>query len=196
MIDPKLNELPVKRPGETGDAEDASLSEAQREERMRRASAGMSINDTIARDANLSVGSRGVDTSGVVSGAGAGAGSTFKTPAQSGGSPAPNVVPGARGTGFTPRSDTASGQSPSGLTTETPGAGPRAAFEGGGGGHQQAAFEGGGGGHTLDDREIAARAYRCWHERGCPEGSPEVDWERARRELEAERQRRASTASA
>lgn len=26
-------------------------------------------------------------------------------------------------------------------------------------------------------------AYRFWEERGCPDGSPEVDWERAEREL-------------
>lgn len=36
-------------------------------------------------------------------------------------------------------------------------------------------------GATSDD--IAVRAYQCWHERGCPEGSPEVDWYRAEQEL-------------
>jgi len=36
-------------------------------------------------------------------------------------------------------------------------------------------------GATPDD--IAVRAYQCWHERGCPEGSPEVDWHRAEQEL-------------
>lgn len=36
--------------------------------------------------------------------------------------------------------------------------------------------------------EIAARAYYCWLERGCPEGSPQVDWELAEEELRAERQ--------
>ena len=28
---------------------------------------------------------------------------------------------------------------------------------------------------TLHD-QIAALAYRLWQERGCPEGSPEIDW--------------------
>lgn len=36
--------------------------------------------------------------------------------------------------------------------------------------------------------EIAARAYRCWHERGCPDGSPELDWSRAEQELRSEYQ--------
>lgn len=35
--------------------------------------------------------------------------------------------------------------------------------------------------------EIAARACQCWHERGCPEGSPEVDWYRAESELKVSR---------
>jgi len=30
---------------------------------------------------------------------------------------------------------------------------------------------------------IAALAYEFWHARGCPEGSPEVDWFRAEQEL-------------
>ncbi|HEX4809046.1 MAG TPA: fasciclin domain-containing protein [Bryobacteraceae bacterium] len=34
--------------------------------------------------------------------------------------------------------------------------------------------------------EIAARAYQCWHERGCPHGSPEVDWHRAVEELRSQ----------
>jgi hypothetical protein len=33
--------------------------------------------------------------------------------------------------------------------------------------------------------EIAALAYAYWLERGCPTGSPEVDWLRAERELAA-----------
>jgi len=27
--------------------------------------------------------------------------------------------------------------------------------------------------------DVAIRAYECWHERGCPEGSPEIDWYQA-----------------
>ena len=40
-------------------------------------------------------------------------------------------------------------------------------------------------GNGIDSTEIAALAYRLWLSRGCPEGSPEVDW------LEAEQQLRA-----
>mgnify|MGYP001462574040 CR=1 FL=1 len=36
--------------------------------------------------------------------------------------------------------------------------------------------------HSPD--RIAQLAYQLWQERGCPEGSPEVDWERATRMLE------------
>ncbi len=35
--------------------------------------------------------------------------------------------------------------------------------------------------------DIATLAYQLWHARGCPEGSPEVDW------LEAEEQFRSRT---
>ena len=36
----------------------------------------------------------------------------------------------------------------------------------------------------TDNRdEIAALAYELWLERGCPLGSPEVDWFRAKEEL-------------
>jgi len=31
--------------------------------------------------------------------------------------------------------------------------------------------------------QIAALAYALWHERGCPHGSPEVDWLKAERTL-------------
>ena len=34
--------------------------------------------------------------------------------------------------------------------------------------------------------QIAFRAYMLWRRRGCPHGSPEIDWECALRELEAE----------
>jgi len=39
------------------------------------------------------------------------------------------------------------------------------------------------GAHDVKEAEIAALAYRLWHERGCPEGSPEHDWFRALEEL-------------
>lgn len=158
MIDPKLNEIPP-------DAQ--SLSEKQRAEQAKRARPGLSINDTVAADANLSVGGRGVDTSGVRSGAGAGAGSTTVTAGNSG-SPAPRVVPSPSSTGTTPRGD-------SGLThSPNPGADV-----------QRDASQG----PTND--EIAERAHRYWIERGRPHGSPEVDWNRARQELIEEHRKRA-----
>jgi hypothetical protein len=158
MIDPKLNEIPP-------DAK--NLSEQQRAEHAQRPRQGLSVNDTIAADANLSVGGRGVDTSGVKSGAGAGAGSTTLTPGASG-SPAPNIVPGARSSGTTPLGD-------SGLTSSpNPGADVKRESSVG----------------PTDD-EIAARAHQYWIERGRPHGSPELDWNRARQELIEEHRRRA-----
>jgi len=38
---------------------------------------------------------------------------------------------------------------------------------------------------TADESKIAALAYRLWQERGCPEGSPEVDWFEAERLLQS-----------
>ena len=160
MTDPKFNEIPPdKRNAGTG----------QKTEQAQRPRQGLSVNDTIAADANLSVGGRGVDTSGVVAGAGAGAGSTMLTPGASG-SPAPRVVPGTGSTGTTPRGDSGLTQSPN------PGADVQRES-------------------TLGptDDEIAERAHRCWIERGRPHGSPEVDWNRARQELIEEHRRRAMT---
>jgi Protein of unknown function (DUF2934) len=158
MIDPKLNEIPADPKKVTGQ---------HGSERDRGSRAGLSINDTIAGDANLSVGGHGVDTSGVASGAGAGAGSTTLTPGASR-SPAPNIVPGAASTGTTPRGD-------SGLThSPNPGADLKREDSSG----------------PTDD-EIAERAHRYWIERGRPQGSPEIDWNRARLELIEERRKRA-----
>jgi len=101
MIDLKLNEIP---------ADPEILTEAERQKRMAETPArGLSINDTIARDANLSVGARGADTSGVAAGAGAGAGGTFLTPDVSG-SPLPEIVPSGRGTGTTPLAEAPAGK--------------------------------------------------------------------------------------
>ena len=163
MVDPKLNEVPAEAQGEA--QERGSSKESARRGKARQ---GLSINDTIARDANLSVGSRGADFSGVESGAGAGAGMTSTTPGTAGESPAPNIVPGARGVGTTPRSDSASGRSPTGSVDRA---------------------------GEPSTEEIARRAYRCWHERGCPEGSPEVDWCRAEEELRTERKGERSQAA-
>jgi hypothetical protein len=37
--------------------------------------------------------------------------------------------------------------------------------------------------NSMTESEIKTRAYYLWEERGCPEGSPETDWFRAREEL-------------
>jgi hypothetical protein len=38
-----------------------------------------------------------------------------------------------------------------------------------------------------ENEQIAALAYTLWQARGCPEGSPDVDWLRAEQELTASR---------
>ncbi len=60
LIDPKLDEIPV---------ENADLTDAERAKlRHRKPARGLSIDDTIAHNANHSVGARGVNTSDVESG--------------------------------------------------------------------------------------------------------------------------------
>ncbi|MBV8834442.1 MAG: DUF2934 domain-containing protein [Acidobacteriaceae bacterium] len=163
MIDPKLNELPVE--GANRRSASASTVEEEDLERRRRSQAGLSINDTIAGQANMSVGGRGVVTSGTETGAGAGAGTTMSTPVPSGQSPAPTIVSGARGSGTTELGTTYV-QSEAATLPST--------------GLADA-------GEPTED-QIAARAYTCWYERGCPTGSPEVDWHRAVEEIRRERQ--------
>ena len=157
MIDPKLNDIPAGRSRAATETAEPESADAQTE-RLRRSRAGLSINDTIAGDTNLSVGSRGVDTSGVAAGAGAGAGMTVPTAGRGDGSPAPNIVPGARGSGTTLRGDGSSELQPTVAVERDAG-------------------------YQTTRSEIEKRAYECWHERGCPEGSPEIDWERAEREV-------------
>lgn len=162
MIDPKLNEIPVN-------ASDELLTEEQRAAKSAsKPRAGLSINDTVAGATNLSVGSRGVDTSGVSAGAGVGAGMTHVAPGGSAESPSPTIVPGARGSGTTVRG--ASDKLPS--DSAMPSSSETTASYGG----SETAYT---------DQELADEAHRCWHERGCPEGSPEVDWQTARERLRA-----------
>lgn len=171
MIDPKLDKLEGKdkNPGESKRVSERENPRDERTQRVAASGPGLSINDTIARDANLSVGSHGVDVSGVKAGAGAGGGSTTLTPGVRGESPAPSVVPDARSTGMTPRGS-------SGLTE-----GNRVDLS------ERA--------DAPSHGEVSERAYSCWHERGCPDGSPDVDWDRAERELREER-RKGKAASA
>ena len=171
MIDPKLNELPADAQGDIKQRSTAAVSDEERDERLRRARSGLSINDTIAASANTSVGARGVDASGTSVGAGAGAGMTYTTPGSYGESPAPSIVGGARTSGTTPRGANATDQRPTLRVDE-------------------------GADYRPTSDEISERAYHCWHARGCPHGSPEVDWERAERELMEEQRRRANTTAA
>ena len=39
--------------------------------------------------------------------------------------------------------------------------------------------------HALNSEEVARLAYQFWEERGCPFGSPEIDWSKAEQELQA-----------
>ena len=88
MIDPKFNELPDKPKIGSGKLSETALAEDGNPHETRAPRPGLSVNDTIAADANLSVGGRGVNTSGVGSGAGAGAGTSYVTPGSKGETPA------------------------------------------------------------------------------------------------------------
>jgi hypothetical protein len=171
MNDPKFNKLPVERTGDF-DKKSEVDSEEQNDARAKKGRAGLSINETVAANANLSAGSRGVDTSGVRAGAGAGAGMTSTTPGSPGNTPAATIVPGARGSGTTAIGSVGTDQNPSlRLDTESD--------------------------LTSEDAEIEALAHDFWLERGCPVGSPEVDWHRATEEVRRRREyTRAAAATA
>jgi hypothetical protein len=181
MIDPKLNEIPVPDSKKRNVAAEDEIDKTSAKPRS-----GLSIKDTVAGDTMLSVGGRGVDTSGTRTGAGAGAGMTSVSTAPSG-SPAPEIVPGARTSGTTATSDSIPGQTPTvrlenqtGTSTDTLNAS-----------------------NDLDasdlyeptHHEISGRAYECWMERGCPDGSSEADWHRAESELRTRRPLTKTTAS-
>jgi hypothetical protein len=166
MIDPKLNDLPDKSKAGTKNVSNTGLDDAEDQRVAQTPRAGLSVNDTVAADASLSVGARGADTSGVRAGAGAGAGSTHLSAGSSNRSPAPTVEPGPSGFGTTPLSTSGTALRDRATTS------------------------------ALSHDEIAAHAYRCWHERGCPEGSPEEDWHRAERELRERRAEKSFSAGA
>ena len=154
MIDPKLDQLPVEANDEIVAASERTGATATAQKGPRR---GLSINDTVAANSNMSVGGRGVDTSGVRAGAGAGAGMTMVTPGEAGESPAPQFVGGDRGTGTTVLgvndSSTVGSTVPAATDDETDLVGA--------------------------EDHISALAYQCWCDRGNPVGSPEVDWHEA-----------------
>jgi hypothetical protein len=168
VIDLKLDQLPANAADDFENIPDDELTAEQRTIRARRR--GLSINDTVAATANMSVGARGFDTSGVEGGAGAGAGISNLTPGARGENPAPHIVPGARGTGNAPRMEGNSQEQPT-IELDADDLGP-------------------------SDAEISARAYQRWHERGCPHGTPEEDWRRAEEELRLERVRVRTTQTA
>jgi hypothetical protein len=106
MIDPKLNTLPVDGEGDFEEFDKKTLTREQAAALTKQARSGLSINDTIAATASMSVGARGADTSGVETGAGVGAGTTYLGPGVSlSGSPAPQIVPAARAAGSTMRGE-------------------------------------------------------------------------------------------
>lgn len=180
MIDPKFDDLPDKTKTGTGNLPQTGLEEEETHTRTRAPHPGLSVNDTVAADANLSVGGRGVNTSGVRSGAGAGAGTSYVTPGSRGETPAAKVVPGQTGSGTTPLSDISPGQRPTQQTSPD---------------EYSSDASSGAGNSDLSHGEIASHAYRCWHERGCPVGSSEEDWHRAEQELR-QRRRNPQTSSA
>jgi len=48
---------------------------------------------------------------------------------------------------------------------------------------------------VVDSSSIAALAYQLWHARGCPDGSPEIDWFQAERELHNQSAKQNSSAT-
>jgi hypothetical protein len=163
MFDPKFNDIPVE--DESGTESSTSGTTSRSAGTPRR---GLSINDTIAGDTMLSVGGRGVNVSGVTSGAGAGAGTVAVTPGNRGESPAPNVVPGPSSTGVTPLGETQSAKHRgSSLDLDAP---------------------------TYE--EISGRAYQRWCDRGRPHGTAEEDWTWAEQDLIEERRSRKTSAAA
>ena len=200
MIDPKFNEIEdtteagLKKPGVS--AETTSTPAQPRR--------GLSINDTIASDANLSVGSRGTDTSGVRAGAGAGAGSTYLTPGSAGESPAPSIIPGGRGSGTTALGGINPDQAPTvqddltdqpesdlGKASASSQASPVTSTI-----LSEETYVIGEDTYDLNHEEISAHAYTCWRERGSPVGSPQEDWDRAIQELRARKRGLSSSATA
>src|SRR3954453_7562680 len=93
MIDAKLNEL----------APEAEGAKSKKKVEAVNRTAGLSIKDTVAGPANLSIGARGVETSGTSAGAGVGAGMTYTSATTAGESPSPAILPGERGSGTTVR---------------------------------------------------------------------------------------------
>ncbi len=106
MTDPKLNELPVDEEGDFANRPESTLTEEEKVRRTKLARAATGAQESIGADAMLSDGSRGVDVSGVRTGAGAGAGSTGLTPSTSDSAATTEIVGGPRGTGMNYRDDT------------------------------------------------------------------------------------------
>ena len=149
MIDPKLNVTP----DESSRSSSGMPKSKDDAARLKKVSSSLSINDTVAGNANLSTGAGGVDTSGVSAGAGAGKGMTRIDSSDP--SAVTETVPGARGSG-----------------TSTLGSSNVQATE--------ANFPAD---DAQSSSEIEALAYQSWVDRGRPIGSPEVDWHTAVEQL-------------
>lgn len=183
MIDPKLDKIPVK-PTVPADEVPADAGTAARRPR-----AGLSIKDTVAGDTTLSVGARGVDTSGTLAGAGAGAGMTNVSTAPAG-SPAPEIVPGARTSGTTTRADNSSSQIPTARLDDQTGSSSKILDSAT---TSDVAFEDSS--YQPEHHEVSALAHEYWQERGGTHGNSEEDWHRAERELRSRGQRTKTTTS-
>ena len=173
MIDPKLNKLTDDSKLARDERSTANTEEPVAAGGATKPRAGYSVNDTVASDANLSVGSRGTDTSGVRAGAGAGAGGTSLTPGSAGESPAAHIKPGARGTGITPLSGVDAEQKPTNYDASVESSADLAASDAAG--------------YDPTHDEIASHAYNMWHDPGRPHGDPEEDWHRAVDDLRTSR---------
>lgn len=104
MIDMKLNDLPEDSKGDFANRPESELTEEEKEIRRKQLQAAHNTRSPISADTNLSVGSRGVDVSGVSTGSGAGSGSESVTP--SGDDPVnAEIMEGPRGVGLNYRNN-------------------------------------------------------------------------------------------
>lgn len=183
MIDPKLNEIPVTSSALTAKSDKATEPVA------RQGREGLSIRDTVAGDTLMSVGARGVDTSGLRTGTGAGGGTSFVTPTTDA-SPAPSIQQG-------PNLNTGAQATIRQGDTGLPGTGHTDTEDSSGSALRSSRI--GDSSDLLEDPtwdEISVRAYTIWCDQGCPSSSSENDWHRAVEELRLERRSRPRTSAA
>ncbi len=162
MIDPKFNELPVVPiEGEKVSAGPVPIH-------------GLSINDTIAAEANKSVGAAGTNTSGVTLGL------EEQDPSTRLDIEPVMPVEGDEVYTDTPPTHMLSDDetTTSGRVSSTPS--PASDFEDR---DFSSRFDIEPVSHPFSTEDVAALAYELWRERGCPMGSPGVDWLQAEQDL-------------